>query len=285
MYLVRIAPLESVLREQDGLLSTIALLVLLLVALDSVREEVLALQREEEALARLASEAARRCIGVLLDLFNVGVFFAVGAPKTRLHALKGSLMQAGAELERTPPDKLEKAGGVVCVRRGSSPSVGSEMEGRKQPTPETEFVPVNPDQCPQPVRMALLYMEEHYQSDLTLTELAEIVNLSPSYFSTLFNNITSMTFVNYLTRMRISHAQKLLRTTNLHIYEIAEQAGYKNSYYFNRIFKNQQGITPLEYRNICGASRAVNALHAAGCRPTAACGNIVSLHREPAPHP
>ena len=101
---------------------------------------------------------------------------------------------------------------------------------------------------PVAIRKALEYIKEYYDKEVTLNEVADIVNLNPSYFSSLFNNTLNITFSNYLMCLRIHHSKKLLRETELKIYEIAEMVGYRNSYYFNRVFKRIVGLTPMEYR-------------------------------------
>ena len=57
-----------------------------------------------------------------------------------------------------------------------------------------------------------------------------------------------MTYVNYLTRVRITRAKKLLEETELRVYEICNMVGYNDVSYFSRIFEKQEGVKPLEYR-------------------------------------
>ncbi len=100
-----------------------------------------------------------------------------------------------------------------------------------------------------PVRNALRYMKEHYAESLTLPDVAFQVGLSPEYLSRLFKEETGIKFVVYLNNLKLKHALRLLETTNLKVYEIAEQVGYSNLSYFSTVFKKNFGQNPFEYKN------------------------------------
>ena len=85
-------------------------------------------------------------------------------------------------------------------------------------------------------------------SDLTLDQVASSVNLSPNYFSSLFNQETGMTFIEYLTDIRMEKAKDYLRCSSKKISEIGFLVGYLDSHYFSYIFKKTQNCTPSEYR-------------------------------------
>ncbi len=99
------------------------------------------------------------------------------------------------------------------------------------------------------IEKAKEYMLHNYaMSDLTLDQVASAVNLSPNYFSSLFNQETGMTFIEYLTDIRMEKAKDYLRCTNKKITEIGYLVGYLDSHYFSYIFKKTQNCTPSEYR-------------------------------------
>ena len=75
------------------------------------------------------------------------------------------------------------------------------------------------------------------------------VFLSTSQFSALFKAQTGKTFVEYLTDHRIQEACRLLKTTDLRTYEIAERVGYSDGRYFSHVFKKATGVTSSEYRS------------------------------------
>ncbi len=85
-------------------------------------------------------------------------------------------------------------------------------------------------------------------SDLTLDKVAATVNVSPNYFSSLFNQETGMTFIEYLTDIRMEKAKEYLRCSGRKITEIGFLVGYLDSHYFSYIFKKTQNCTPSEYR-------------------------------------
>ncbi len=93
------------------------------------------------------------------------------------------------------------------------------------------------------------YMNHKFSmSDLTLDMVASTVNLSPNYFSSLFNQETGMTFIEYLTDIRMEKAKDYLRCSGKRITEIGYLVGYLDSHYFSYIFKKTQNCTPSEYR-------------------------------------
>lgn len=96
---------------------------------------------------------------------------------------------------------------------------------------------------------AKAYIMEHYmQEDISLNRLASHVNMSPSYFSSIFSQESGKTFVEYLTGVRMEKAKELLMCSNQKTSEIGYQVGYKDSHYFNYIFKKTQKCSPKEYR-------------------------------------
>ena len=69
-----------------------------------------------------------------------------------------------------------------------------------------------------------------------------------SSFLSFFKRRTGTTINQYLTNLRIEQAKLLLRDNSLKLYHVADQVGYEDAAYFARIFKNQTGMTPFEYR-------------------------------------
>ncbi len=99
------------------------------------------------------------------------------------------------------------------------------------------------------IEQAKDYMDQNYaMSDLTLNKVASKVNVSPNYFSSLFNQETGMTFTEYLTDIRMEKAKDYLRCSSNKITEIGYLVGYLDSHYFSYIFKKTQNCTPSEYR-------------------------------------
>lgn len=91
------------------------------------------------------------------------------------------------------------------------------------------------------------YIRKHVRERISLSETAEMFHLSPSYLSTLFARYSEYGFNDYVNRMKIDASKDLLVERNMKIYEIAEYLGFKNAFYFNRVFKKMEGISPSEY--------------------------------------
>ncbi|UOQ87260.1 response regulator transcription factor [Gracilibacillus salinarum] len=98
------------------------------------------------------------------------------------------------------------------------------------------------------VEHALDYIEQHFDKELTLKQVASEVHLNASYLSALFKEELQITFSEYVTRKRIQEAKKLLLSTNLTIAEIAEKTGYHTSKYFIKLFKQYENLTPNSFR-------------------------------------
>ncbi len=82
----------------------------------------------------------------------------------------------------------------------------------------------------------------------SLQNICAEMYLSTSQFSALFKEGTGQTFVEYLTEIRINEAKRLLKTTDMKSYEIADRVGYQDPRYFSSLFKKITGFTTTEYR-------------------------------------
>lgn len=98
------------------------------------------------------------------------------------------------------------------------------------------------------IQSAVSYMEKQYQEDLSVEHVARKYMLSQSYFSYLFKSITGKTFIEYLTGVRISKAQELLKNTDMKVLDICYESGFRNVNHFNRMFRQIVGISPTEFR-------------------------------------
>ncbi|MBB6730215.1 response regulator transcription factor [Cohnella zeiphila] len=83
---------------------------------------------------------------------------------------------------------------------------------------------------------------------LKQSEISQSVSLSKSYFSTSFRDITRMTFTHFLQTVAIGNACEMLLMTNYPVYSIAEKCGFADQRYFSKMFKDQTGLLPSEYR-------------------------------------
>lgn len=84
---------------------------------------------------------------------------------------------------------------------------------------------------------------------LDLERVSDYIGLSKSYFSRLFHKVENVNFSTYLKQERVKQAKKLLRTTNLKVFEIGERCGFSNARYFSYVFKQVTGEKPVEFQN------------------------------------
>lgn len=92
------------------------------------------------------------------------------------------------------------------------------------------------------------YVQTHYMEHIDLNTISALVNITPSHLSNVFKKETGVNFSTYLTDVRMHIAKKLLQSSQLLIYEIAEQTGYSDAGYFGKAFKKYWGITPEELK-------------------------------------
>lgn len=101
-----------------------------------------------------------------------------------------------------------------------------------------------------PVEEIVAYLEEHFNEGISLEQVSGMVGFNPSYFSTLFKKEMGQNFLEYLTFIRIGHAQQILSDSSKSIVDVAEACGYSDTKHFSKQFKKQTGLTPAKYRKL-----------------------------------
>lgn len=100
------------------------------------------------------------------------------------------------------------------------------------------------------IRGALDYIAAHYgEEDLSIARIAEAFHFSPAYMNVLFKQEMKVTLKQYLGNYRLERAKKMLEQDYMKITEIAVKCGYANANYFAKVFRDAEGMTPVEYRN------------------------------------
>lgn len=94
------------------------------------------------------------------------------------------------------------------------------------------------------------YINNNYQKELTLVELAELIDLSPQYLCRLFKECLNLRPFEFLARKRIQQAKMLLLEDKLNINEIAAKVGYNDCSYFCAVFKKHEMLSPAEFRSL-----------------------------------
>ncbi len=120
----------------------------------------------------------------------------------------------------------------------------TELEANQKAVPET----VVKTGVHQKVHEVALYLQTHIHESVSLEELAQRFFMSRSYLTRSFRNITGFSVVEYMTYIRIQKAQQLLLESDRSITEIADLCGFGNITYFEKVFKEATGQTPVQYR-------------------------------------
>ncbi len=94
------------------------------------------------------------------------------------------------------------------------------------------------------IKKVLRYVIDHYTDPLTVQGMAELIGLSPWYFGNFFKKETGVSFRQYLTSIRLNHAEDMLRSGEYNVSEVAAACGFSNIFYFCKVFKESRGITP-----------------------------------------
>lgn len=92
------------------------------------------------------------------------------------------------------------------------------------------------------------YINKHFTGNITLSDTAEAAAVSKSYLCEIFKKELGMTFINYITNLRIDRAKQLLSGSDMKMYEISSAVGFNDYTYFSQIFKKKTGMTLSQYR-------------------------------------
>ena len=119
----------------------------------------------------------------------------------------------------------------------------NHLDSRKTITPEPYYLDDNFEGLRN-------YIITHFSEKLTLKSLAAEFNMNPNYCCSLFTKYLGQTFSAYLTELRITEAQNLLHNSNYSLEEIASLVGFKDYFYFSKVFKKYCKYSPKEYRTL-----------------------------------
>jgi transcriptional regulator GlxA family with amidase domain len=98
------------------------------------------------------------------------------------------------------------------------------------------------------IEQSITYMLRHLDEPLQVATLAARANVSPSHFFALFKRQIGCAPIDYFIRLRMQHACRLLGETSLSVKEVAAILGYDDPFYFSRLFKTVNNVSPSRYR-------------------------------------
>lgn len=93
------------------------------------------------------------------------------------------------------------------------------------------------------------WIEDNYAREICRESVAVMFNISANHVSRLFSQQGSVSFVDYLRRVRMGKAKIILQKHNFSVSEVALRCGFRDADYFSRLFKRETGVTPGEYKN------------------------------------
>lgn len=104
------------------------------------------------------------------------------------------------------------------------------------------------------------YITEHIHERIVLQDIADVFGVSPNYLSQLFKKHMSTGLNEYITTRKVNESKRLLKETNLKVYEISDRLGFESAFYFSKVFKKYTDLSPKDYRNLgTGSSAGSNA--------------------------
>lgn len=99
------------------------------------------------------------------------------------------------------------------------------------------------------IKEAISFIEQNFQNDITVEDIADFCGLNRSYFGKIFHEYIGKSPQNFLISYRMLKATELLKLTDLSIADIGNAVGYSNQLHFSRAFKNIYGVSPRQWRN------------------------------------
>lgn len=177
--------------------------------------------QDDESPEEVLTPALKATGQILYNYFSSQIYWAVGRPVKDIMQISQSHHDAFAALQLLRPEAP-----VVFYHE----------------RPDTPL-----DHRAQVVGQVQRYIRDHLAERLTLNDVAAVFNFSPNYLSQLFAQNSESGFVEFVTATRISAAKELMASTDMKIYEISNLVGFDSAFYFSKVFKKLEGVSPRDY--------------------------------------
>jgi AraC-like DNA-binding protein len=105
------------------------------------------------------------------------------------------------------------------------------------------------------------FIAEHQGEEITLSQVARAVNMSPFYFCKMFKKATGVNFTEYVSRVRVERVKELLLNPHTRVSEAAFEAGFQSLSQFNRAFRRIAGEAPSDYRDRIHPHASLSGAH------------------------
>lgn len=120
---------------------------------------------------------------------------------------------------------------------------------------DSGYAGTHPSYYSRRIEVAMDYLNANFDKQISLGEVAKLVNMAEVSFSRFFKQRTGMSFIDSLIEIRLGHASRMLIDTTQSVAEIAYNCGFNNLSNFNRTFKNKKNVTPTEFRDSMSGKR------------------------------
>jgi len=186
-----------------------------------------------------SSDLGRRLRDRVKDQTGVRFRVGIGEPFCTFSDVPRSCQEALAAFRfKDLSDKVTHFGDLGDQAVPTSDGLHPQLSSHWRPTPAVLRA----------VEVGTQHIREHFGDDLSLERVAREVSLTPYYYSKVFSRVTGETLVDYLTRVRVAEAKRLLLNPAVSIKEACFSVGYNDPNYFSRVFKKVTGLTPTEFR-------------------------------------
>lgn len=108
------------------------------------------------------------------------------------------------------------------------------------------------------VQQAMAYINEHFDEDIRIADIADFISINPTYLENLFKQHTKITLTSYINKQRIAKAVSYLSGTKLSVVEIGFIVGFNNRQHFTRVFQHLMHTSPGEYRRLINSTEYKN---------------------------
>lgn len=176
--------------------------------------------------------AAAEELGLNADAFSIPPLLQLRDPKLEHVAMALKEELESDDFGRIYAEALGTALATHLLRRYASPTTEAIM----------------PRLSKRRFKLVAEYVREHLADDLSLVQLAAVLNMSPSHFKALFREAAGMPVHQYVIRQRVERAVELLVSTNLSLSEIAMQSGFSNQSHLARFMRRLIGVSPAQVR-------------------------------------
>jgi len=160
-------------------------------------------------------------------------------------------------LVRLPEDRLEEVAldqVFAALERGYAlrhqVAAAAALRRALSTVAQLAIAPREARSAPDRVLASVELLRRDWQRAHRLEELATAAGVSVTHYSALFRRHTGFAPIDFLIRLRVQHACRLLDTTSLSVAEVAERVGYPDPYYFTRCFRRVMGCAPRDYRKV-----------------------------------